>query len=101
MFLNSLQSLSMKYSQKQLEDIQRLASIFMPISDMAVCLDVPPEILKADIRDYDSEARTAYLRGKAYSKAELLAQEMKLAKVGSPLGLQSTKQALTEMELDE
>lgn len=91
----------MIYSQQQIERIEHYASVFLPISDIAVCIGVPPELLKADIRDYDSPARTAYMKGKSMSKAELHEQEMKLAKVGSPLGLMSTQQALVNMELDE
>lgn len=91
----------MTYSEKQIQQVEKFASVFLPIRDIAVCIGVPPEILKADIRDYHNPVREAYMRGKAYSKAELHAQEMKLAKVGSPLGLQSTKQALIDMETDE
>lgn len=91
----------MTYSQEQIDSIRKFASVFLPVSDIAICLGVPPELLKADIRDYDNPARQAYLEGKAFSKAELRAQEMKLAKIGSPLGLQNTKAALLEMELDE
>lgn len=91
----------MTYSKEQLKNIEKFASVFLPVSDIAVCIGVSPEILKHDIRDYNNPVRTAYMRGKSFSKAALLAQEMKLAKVGSPLGLQTTKQALIDMELDE
>lgn len=91
----------MKFSPDQIEQIEKLASIFLPVSDMAVILGVDPNLFKAEIRDYDSPARAAYMRGKALSKAALLAQEMKLAKVGSPLGLDSTRRSLANMEIDE
>ena len=89
------------YSTEQLQQIEKLASIFLPIKDIAVIIGVDPNQLKYDVRDYDSPAREVYMRGKSLSKAALLAQEMKLAKVGSPLGLESTRKSLANMEIDE
>lgn len=91
----------MEYTQEQIETIRKLASVFLPVTDIARVIGVEPPLLKADIRDYDSPARAAYMQGKSISKAQIRAQEMKLAKIGSPLGLESTARALTEMELDE
>lgn len=91
----------MIYSPEQIDQIEKLASVFLPISDIAVLIDADPHILKNDIRDYDNPARKAYIKGKTFSKAQLAAQEMKLAKIGSPLGIQSAGSALVRMELDE
>ncbi len=91
----------MEYSKEQIDKVQELAEVFLPISDIAVILEVDPNLLKADIRDYDNPVRAAYLKGKSLSKAALLSQEMKLAKIGSPLGLDSTRKALVSMEIDE
>ena len=41
----------MNYTKEQLEEIEKYASIFLPISDMAVILDIPAEILREDIKD--------------------------------------------------
>ena len=91
----------MTYSQEQIDKIKELAGIFLPISDIAVIIGVEPAVLKSDIKMYDSPVRSAYLVGKAEAKADMLAQEMRLAKIGSPLGIESTRAALSKMELDE
>lgn len=91
----------MEFSTEQIETIEKYAGCFLPPSDLAVILGVDPFMFKAELRNYESPARAAYLKGKTISKAQLLEQEMKLAKIGSPLGIESTKAALIQMELDE
>ena len=41
----------MKFTQEQLEQINKWASIYLPISDMALMLDVPAEMLRDEIRN--------------------------------------------------
>ena len=84
----------MKFSEEQLARIEELAGLFMSVTDIAVLIGVEPFQLKAEIRDYESPARTAYLRGKTISKAELLQNEMKFAKIGSPLGMEAVRKSL-------
>ncbi len=36
----------MKFTKEQLEQINKWASIYLPISDMALMLDVPAEMLR-------------------------------------------------------
>lgn len=91
----------MTFSDQQTQMIEKLASIFLPISDIASILGVDPDELKRDIRYGDSEAAAAYRRGKANSRAAIHAQEMKLARLGSPLGIEQVSRHLTAMELDE
>lgn len=91
----------MNYTKEQLEEIEKYASIFLPISDMAVILDIPAEILREDIKDRQNKASNAYLRGKLASKVKLHAQEMMLAQVGSPLALENAAKNLLDMEDDE
>lgn len=90
----------MIYTQEQLDKIEDLASIFMPISDMALVMDIDETELRSDISSA-TDARKAYLKGKATSKEELLRQEMKLAKTGAPQALENTKRSLQDMEDDE
>ena len=40
----------MNYSTQQLNEIQRLASLFATIEDVAVMIDVDPDRLKGDIK---------------------------------------------------
>lgn len=91
----------MKFSKEIIEEIEKYASIFLPISDMALLVGVPAEDLREAISDQSSEVGRAYLRGKAASKVRIRAQEMKLAMVGSPLALEATRRNLLDMEDDE
>ena len=91
----------MEYSQEILNQIEKFASIYLPITEMAIILDLPAEVLRNDIAHKDSAVSRAYYKGKASSKVKLLAQEMELAQVGSPLALENTHRNLLDMEDDE
>lgn len=91
----------MQLSPEQLSQIEAYASIFMPLSDIAVILDVDPLELRAAVKDRATEVYHAYTRGKVASKAKLLSQEMQLAQVGSPLALENTRANLLAMEDEE
>jgi DNA-binding transcriptional MerR regulator len=91
----------MIYTDEQLEMIEQFASIYLPITDIAVILEVTPEQLREDIHDSSNPAFQRYRKGKALSKVQLHQQEMTLAKVGSPLALQNARDNLLAMEDDE
>ena len=90
-----------KYSEKELQQIEKFASIYLKISDIAVILDIPADVLREDIADRTSEVSKAYRRGKAGSKVKLHSQEMMLAQVGSPLAIENAHRNLLDMEDDE
>ena len=79
----------MTYSGSDLQQIEKFASIYLKISDMAVILDIPADVLRSDIANRNSEVSKAYRRGKAASKVKLHSQEMMLAQVGSPLAIEN------------
>lgn len=91
----------MTYSEQELDQIEKFASIYIKISDMAVILGIPADVLRADIKDRNTEVSNRYYRGKASSKVKLHQQEMALAMVGSPLALQNASNNLMDMEDDE
>ena len=91
----------MKFTQEQLEQINKWASIYLPISDMALMLDVPAEMLRDEIRNNHTEVSLAYHRGKAASRVKLHQQELLLAQVGSPLAIENAHRNLLDMEDDE
>jgi hypothetical protein len=91
----------MTYTEEQLTQIEKFASIYLKISDMAVILDLPAEQLREDIARKESDVSKRYYRGKASSKVKLLHQEMLLAQVGSPLAIENTHKNLLDMEDDE
>lgn len=93
--------MKLEYSNEVLEQVEQYASIYLKISDMAVILDVPAELLREDIADRSTEVSRRYHRGKAASKVKLLHQEMQLAYVGSPLALENAQKNLMDMEDDE
>ena len=91
----------MNYSAEELTLIEKYASIYLKISDIAVLLDIPADILRDDIADCSSDVSKAYRRGKAASKVKLHSQEMMLAQVGSPLAIENAHRNLLDMEDDE
>lgn len=91
----------MNYSDEQLEQIEKFASIYLKISDMAIILDLPVEKLRWDISQRETEVSKRYYRGKAASRVKLLQQEMLLAQVGSPLAVENAHRNLLDMEDDE
>ena len=91
----------MNYSENELQQIEKFASIYLKISDIAVILDIPADILRSDIADRTTDVSKAYRRGKAASKVKLHTQEMMLAQVGSPLAIENARLNLLDLEDDE
>jgi len=91
----------MEYTAEQLETVEKCASVYLPITDIALIIEVEPNELRADIAAGSTEVGRRYRRGKAVSKLQLHEQEMQLAKVGSPLALDNARNNLLDMEDDE
>ena len=91
----------MDYTVEQLNQVEQLASIYMPITDIALIIEVDVSQLRSDIAAQVTEVARRYRRGKALAKVQLRDQEMKLAKVGSPLALENVQRNLLDMEDDE
>ena len=91
----------MTFTKEQLEDIEKYASIFMPISDIAILMRIPADVLRDEIRNKNTDISVAYHRGKASSRLKLHHQEMLLAQVGSPLAIENAHRNLLDMEDDE
>ena len=91
----------MTYTSDELQQIEKFASIYLKISDIAVILDIPADVLRDDIADRSTDVSKVYRRGKAASKVKLHSQEMMLAQVGSPLALENARNNLLDMEDDE
>ncbi len=91
----------MTFTKEQLENIEKWAAIYMPISDIAILLSIPADMLRDEIRNKNTEVSIAYHRGKASSRLKLHHQEMLLAQVGSPLAIENAHRNLLDMEDDE
>lgn len=83
------------------EVIEQLAGNFVPVSDIATVLELDPGWLRMRLADPKSPEGMAYARGKAKAKIAIRAQEMELARIGSPQGLMSVRENLLQMEQDE
>jgi IS30 family transposase len=91
----------MTFTEKELEQIEQMASLYLSVTDIATVLDKRPEELRREIRTKDSPAARAYQKGKTMRKVQLRKQEIQLAQVGSPLALENARLALIDMEDDE
>lgn len=91
----------MTFTKEHLENIEKWASIYLPISDMAVLMGIPADMLRDEIRNRNTDASIAYHKGKAASRVKLHHQEMLLAQVGSPLAIENAHRNLLDMEDDE
>lgn len=91
----------MTFTEKELEQIEQMASLYLSVTDIATVLDKRPEELRREIRTKDSPAACAYQKGKTMRKVQLRKQEIQLAQVGSPLALENARLALIDMEDDE
>lgn len=98
---NSTEGVPSEGTGNYLEEIERLAGYFVPISDIAVILGINESDLRDLIADPSSRESLAYRRGKAKSKVAIKAQEMEFAKTGSPFGMQSVRENLILMENEE
>ena len=90
-----------EFSKEQLEQVEKYASIYLPISDIAILMDIPADMLRDAIRDRKTEVSLSYHRGKAASRVKIHHQEMLLAQVGSPLAIENAHRNLLDMEDDE
>jgi hypothetical protein len=91
----------MELTAENLEQVKKWASIYLPISDMAILLCVNADDLRDAIRDRNTPVSLAYHLGKATSRVKLHHQEMLLAQVGSPLAIENAHRNLLDMEDDE
>jgi len=91
----------MTFTEKELEQIEQLASLYLPVTDIATVMGVRPEELRKQIRIKDAPVAIAYQKGKTMRKVQLRKQEIQLAQVGSPLALENARLALIDMEDDE
>lgn len=91
----------MHFTQEQLEQIEKYASIYLPITDIALLMDIPSDMLRDEIRNKSTDVSRAYHRGKASSRVKLHHQEMLLAQVGSPAAIENAHRNLMDMEDDE
>jgi hypothetical protein len=91
----------MDYSTEEINKVSELAGLLTPLSDIAVLMDIDEDILRRDVRDRANEVSKAYYKAKAQTALNLRKQEIELANVGSPLGVQLTAGYMITMDSDE
>jgi len=91
----------MQYSAEQLEKIKELSSQLMRPEHIALLLELDYEEFKRKIKHKSSEAYKAYETGKAETILELRKQEIKLAKLGSPLAVDMVHRFIVDQEENE
>lgn len=91
----------MTFSQEMINRIAELAADLTPVSEIAVLIDVDPDLLRAELSLRHSPVRQAYLKAKATTAHMLRRQELEFARVGSPLAVQLTGTYLRDMTADE
>jgi hypothetical protein len=91
----------MQYSPEQMEKIKELASQLMRPEHIALLIGVDQEEFKRNIKHQSSPAYIAYETGKAETILELRKQELKLAKLGSPLAVEMVHRFMVDQEQNE
>lgn len=91
----------MNLSTQHCEMIEKMAAIFMKISDMAAILGLDADQLRDEIKRDGSQANLAYQKGKVTTVVEIHKQEMMLARLGSPTAIENMRNNLLDMEEDE
>ena len=91
----------MQYSPEQMEKIKELASQLMRPEHIALLIGVDQEEFKRNIKHQSNPAYIAYETGKAETILELRKQELKLAKLGSPLAVEMVHRFMVDQEQNE
>lgn len=91
----------MQYSTEQLEKIKELSSQLMRPEHIALLLEIDYEEFRRKIKHKGSDAYKAYERGKAETILELRREELKLAKLGSPLAVDMVHRFIVDQEENE
>lgn len=91
----------MQYSAEQLDKIKEMASELMRPEHIALLIGVDQDEFKRHIKHKGSTAYIAYETGKAETIQELRRQELKLAKLGSPLAVEMVHKFIIDQEQNE
>jgi len=88
----------MQYSDEQLNRIKELASELMRPDHIALLMGIDQDELKRKIKHKGGDAYLAYETGRAETILELRKQELKLAKLGSPLAVEMVHKFMIDQE---
>jgi len=91
----------MQYNQSDLDKVKEYASLLLTISEIAILLKMDEDELRESIYIKTSCMGMAYRRGKMETVLELRRQEIDLAKLGSPIGIELIQKYMLDQNLNE
>lgn len=91
----------MEFTQSDLDKIREYAALFLTISEIAILLKMNEDELREEISKKTSCIGLAYRRGKLETILDLRRQEIELAKLGSPIGLELTQKYMLDQKINE
>lgn len=91
----------MKFSSEQIEQIKEYAGYLLKPDQIARLLDVDPIEFKSFLKQKNHPAAEAYEKGKTETILEIRKQEIKLAKLGSPIALDLVSKFIIEQKQGE
>ncbi len=89
------------YTDEQLQEIERLAKLLTPLDDIAILLGLNMFNLQDEIVLGVGPAAAVYARGKAMAMLELRENNLRMAKLGAPAGLQATTEYIAKMNTQD
>jgi hypothetical protein len=89
-----------EFTEEQLTEVEKFASLFYSIVDIAVILELDCNILKNIFRDQHSQLYKRYMKGFLTSDAEIRMSEIALAKRGSTPAQESVRKYTTNARID-
>lgn len=83
------------------ERLKELVQALTPIADMAVLLDVPESLLRAELADPTSKAYYVYRRAKAEVSLMMRIEIIKMAQAGAPTAIAELQKMNAKLSVDE
>lgn len=90
----------MNWTAEQLDEVEKLASIFYSIKEIIVIMQLPKEEVMEEFRDEQSALFIRYQKGFLRSDAEIRISEIGLAKRGSTPALASAHRYIQAAKTD-
>jgi hypothetical protein len=91
----------MQYNQSDLDKVKEYASLLLTISEIAILLNMNEDELRESIAVKTTGISLAYQQGKMETILVLRRQEIELAKLGSPIGIELTQKYMSNQKLNE
>jgi hypothetical protein len=91
----------MELTREQLDEIEKLSSLFFTYREIAVALKLDFEEFIEEVTDEDADAYRYYEAGKIQSEVEIREQMVSMAKMGSPAAQQEVRKLAEKQKISE